>query len=51
MNVFLILLLVFGVDEDIIKVYNYKYIKVLLKYVINYSLKYHWGVSEPKRHY
>ena len=51
MNVFLMLLLILGVDEDIIKVYNYKYIKVLLKYVINHPLKCCWGVSEPKRHY
>ena len=41
MNMFLVLLLVLGVDKDIIKVYNYKYIKVLLKYIVNYSLKYH----------
>ena len=48
---FLMLLLVLKVDEDIIKVYNHKYIKVLLKYIIDYSLKYHWGVSKPKRYY
>ena len=35
------LLLVLKVDEDIIKVYNYKYVEVFLKYIINYSLKYH----------
>ena len=35
------LLLILKVDEDIIKVYNYKYIKVLLKYIINYSLQYY----------
>ena len=34
------LLLILKVDKDIIKVYNYKYIKVFLKYIINYSLKY-----------
>ena len=35
------LLLILRVDKDIIKVYNHKYIKVLLKYIINYSLKYY----------
>ena len=48
---FLILLLVLKVDKDIIKVHNHKYIKVLSKYVINYPLKYRWGVSKPKKHY
>ena len=51
MNVFLVLLLVLKVDEDIIEVYNHEYIEVLLKYVVDYSLKYRWGVSEPKRHH
>ena len=41
MNIFLMLLFVLKVDKDIIKVYNYKYIKVFLKYIINYSLKYY----------
>ena len=45
------LLFILKVDKDIIKIYNHKYIKVFPKYIINYSLKYHWGVSKPKRHY
>ena len=41
MNIFFMLLFIFKVDKDIIKVYNHEYIKVFLKYVINYSLKYY----------
>ena len=41
MNVFLVLLLVLEVDKDIVKVYNYKYIEVLLKYVVDHPLKYY----------
>ena len=50
MNILLILLLILKVNKNIIKVYNYKYIKVFLKYIINYSLKYSQGISKPKRY-
>ena len=51
MNVFLVLLLVFGVDKDIVEVYNHEYVEVLPEYIVDYSLKCCWGISEPKRHY
>ncbi len=48
---YIVFFFIFGIDKDIIQVYNNKNIKLLYQDLIDISLKYSWYIDQLKSHY